>query len=423
MATRDIVLFLLTAITTLILGWSSGHLLETCLAAALVFLAWNLFNLTRLRQWLKNPQSSMPASYGGWGEVFRQIGSLEKGGELQKEKFTAMLASFQALADAFPDTTLVLDEANRLKWFNSAAQKTFNLDESKSIGRDVKNLIRFPGFPEWVDQRQMGTPESGSEVFGENDRWLEGMSLSMRDNQRLVILRDISELINVERMRRDFVTNVSHELRTPLTVMIGYLEIFLDSKPGKSEEAMKRMYAQAIQMQYMLDDFLELSRIQSAESEAEEIQVNVPALLAQLGEQAEEISREKHDLTFDIDHQLHLRGIPADLESAFRNLIVNALKYTPEGGAVTVTWKAADEGPTLEVSDTGIGIPRREIPRLTERFYRVGSDRGRKSGGSGLGLAIVKHVLNRHQARLLIDSEVGAGSRFTCIFPGNRKCP
>lgn len=423
MATRTAAFYLLIAVAALLLGGISGYLLETCLAVTLALLAWNLLNQLKLRRWLQNPQQQMPGSFGAWSEVFREIGTLEKGGELQKEKFTAMLASFQALADAYPDTTLVLDDRNRLKWFNSAAKRNFNLNNPENIGQGVTNLIRFPGFPEWVEQWQGETPEAEKKIFGKNSQWLEGSSVIIRDNQRLVILRDISDLRNVERMRRDFVTNVSHELRTPLTVMIGYLEIFLDTKPENTEEAMKRMYTQAVQMQYMLDDFLELSRIQSAESEAEEVPVNVPAMLAQLREQAEEISRGKHELTFEVDPALHLYGIAADLESAFRNLIVNALKYTPQGGSVTVSWKETDQGPTLEVSDTGIGIPQREIPRLTERFYRVGSDRGRKTGGTGLGLAIVKNVLNRHQANLQIDSKVSVGSRFVCHFPDSRKCP
>ena len=122
-----------------------------------------------------------------------------------------------------------------------------------------------------------------------------------------------------------------------------------------------------------------------------------------------------------MEHGPALLGIKSDLESAFQNLIVNAVKYTPENGAVSVRWQDSAEGPVLHVADTGIGIPKREIPRLTERFYRVGSDRRRESGGSGLGLAIVKHVLNGHQARLEIDSEYGVGSQFTCIFPVERK--
>jgi len=224
----------------------------------------------------------------------------------------------------------------------------------------------------------------------------------------------------VEQIRKDFVTNISHELRTPLTVMRGYLELLQDRPADELTDAITRMHTQAIQMQSMIDDLLDLSRLQAVEAHDEEEYVDIATILLQLKEQAEEISRGNHALLFDVDSSLALFGIKSDLESAFRNLIVNAVKYTPDGGRVSINWHDSDEGPTLTVADTGIGIPRREIPRLTERFYRVGSDRGRESGGTGLGLAIVKHVLNQHQARLVIDSEYGVGSQFTCIFPPQR---
>ncbi|MEE8338628.1 MAG: ATP-binding protein, partial [Xanthomonadales bacterium] len=126
-------------------------------------------------------------------------------------------------------------------------------------------------------------------------------------------------------------------------------------------------------------------------------------------------------LHFDVDAGLYLSGIASDIESAFRNLIINALDYTPQGGSISVSWSDTPHGPLLAVRDTGTGIPRREIPRLTERFYRVGSDRARQSGGTGLGLSIVKHVLNAHHASLTINSELGEGSEFACAFPLDRK--
>jgi two-component system phosphate regulon sensor histidine kinase PhoR len=203
--------------------------------------------------------------------------------------------------------------------------------------------------------------------------------------------------------------------------MRGSLELLQDRPEDEMTVAFRRMHKQAIQMQSMLDDLLELSRLQDVDTSQHEEPVDIPAMLIQVREQAEEISRGKHELQFDLEDGLALSGVKSDLESAFRNLIVNALKYTPEGGSVSVTWEDTPDGPVLTVKDSGIGIPKREIPRLTERFYRVGSDRGRESGGTGLGLAIVKHVLNGHQASLVIESEYGVGSRFSCVFPPERK--
>jgi len=236
----------------------------------------------------------------------------------------------------------------------------------------------------------------------------------------LVVLRDITDIHNVEQIRRDFVANISHELRTPVTVLLGYLELLQDHSARDVSEAVGHMHGQAVQMKSLLDDLLELSRLQSDEIQGEEREIDMPAMLEHLKKQAEEVSRGRHVLSFDIDPGLWLRGIPADVESAFRNLIINAIRYTPDGGTITVTWQNSSDGPRFSVKDTGIGIPKRELPRLTERFYRVGSDRTRRSGGTGLGLAIVKHVMNAHKATLTIRSELGEGSEFSCIFPIER---
>ena len=209
-------------------------------------------------------------------------------------------------------------------------------------------------------------------------------------------------------------------MRTPLTVLLGYLEVL--SQGGEMDpEAVARMLKQARQMHALLDDLLELSRLQDTEKQENAEVVDVPGLLAQLAEQAEDMSKDRHKLRFKIDADLKLRGVETDLKSAFQNLIVNAVNYTPKKGKISITWKDSDEGPVLSVTDTGVGIPHRDIPRITERFYRVGDDRNRKTGGTGLGLAIVKHVLKTHDARLEVRSEFGSGSEFRCVFPVERK--
>lgn len=416
-----VVKFLLSVAAILILAWVTNRPLEVLVTALGIYVFWHAAHIVRLHRWLRHPESSVPESYGSWSGIFNRIASIKKLSTSQEEQFSTILGDFQALADAFPDSTLLVDHEGRISWFNTAAKQLFNLQSPKHIGKPISEMIRLAGFSEWFNTSGAGQIELKLNSRGEREAWLELSSVQIRDKQRLVIFRDISELRNVERIRRDFVTNVSHELRTPLTVMLGYLELFLDRQPEDMGDAVQRMHTQAVQMQNMLDDFLELSRIQSLESDVEEEWVDVPALLAQLREQAEEISRGQHKLEFNIESALCLSGIASDIESAFRNLIVNALKYTPEGGAITVRWFDSQAGPSLEVSDTGIGIPKREIPKLTERFYRTSTDRGRKTGGTGLGLAIVKHVLNTHQALLLIESEFGVGSKFSCVFPAERK--
>jgi two-component system phosphate regulon sensor histidine kinase PhoR len=206
-------------------------------------------------------------------------------------------------------------------------------------------------------------------------------------------------------------------------VLRGYLEVLKSQPQDQNPEAVERMYLQAKQMQDLLEDLLELSRLEGMGTKGidGEAEVDVPALLAQIAEQAEDLSQDQHKLVFNVEPGLNLRGKEADLKSAFQNLVVNAVNYTPAKGKIKVVWQETETGVVLSVSDSGIGIPHRDIPRITERFYRVGDDRNRKTGGTGLGLAIVKHVLHSHNAQLDIKSELGKGSEFRCIFPLERK--
>lgn len=400
-------------------GWAFGHPGKAILAGLAAYAIWHFVNICRLYFWIQNPGSEMPASLGLWADIFNRIGSMDQRSRKQKARYLSMIDDFQNVTDAFPVATLIVDENANLTWFNNAAGILLGLTDEEDIGRPLGNLVRSADFSKWLaspdgknNRLEIPTPEK-------ENCWVEITTVPIREDQRLIIFRDVSDVHNVEQIRKDFVTNISHELRTPLTVMRGYLELMQDRPPDELTDAIDRMHTQAIQMQSMIDDLLDLSRLQAVETHNEEEYVDIAAMLLQLKEQAEEISRGNHELLFNVDSGLALHGIKADLESAFRNLIVNALKYTPDGGRVSISWHDSNEGATLRVTDTGIGIPKREIPRLTERFYRVGSNRS-QSGGTGLGLAIVKHVLNGHQARLVIDSEYGVGSQFTCIFPPQR---
>jgi two-component system phosphate regulon sensor histidine kinase PhoR len=389
---------------------------------SLSYAGWLLHHVWQLHQWLSGRQRGTPPDSSGiWRDIFGAVSVLEQSNERQKRRFENMINDFRELTQAFPDAALVIDAADNIVWFNNAAQKLLALKAPADLGRPLTNLLRDPEFADWLAvQDKINSPIEFQSPRGEN-HWLNANSVSVRDDQRMIVLRDITEVHNVEKIRRDFVANISHELRTPLTVLQGYLEMLENHASSDVSTAVQKMLTQTLHMQSMLDDLLELSRLQSDTiDEAEAKLVNMSAMLMLLKEQAEEISRGRHELIFDIDPKLQLKGVAADLESAIGNLIGNAIKFSPDGGTVHVTWKNSPDGPQLAVRDEGIGIPKRDIPRVTERFYRVGTDRGRSTGGTGLGLAIVKHVLNSHQATLSIDSELGEGSTFTCTFPAER---
>ncbi|MCD6039549.1 MAG: phoR [Gammaproteobacteria bacterium] len=230
---------------------------------------------------------------------------------------------------------------------------------------------------------------------------------------------------HLERMRQDFVANVSHELRTPLTVMHGYLESLLSQNRDETQPWKKiftQMQQQTIRMENLIEDLLLLSRLESQDDEnAISEAVDVTSLLKAICHDAEEFSAEaKHHIKIQADTKLFLLGNSSELRSLFSNIIFNAVKYTPPDGHIDIQWHYVDKKSHFSVCDTGIGIAKEHIPRITERFYRVDPARSRASGGTGLGLAIAKHVLLRHQATLTIESELNKGSQFTCVFPLQR---
>lgn len=412
---------LLVALLVLLAGWFVGQPLPVVTASLALYLGWHLANLWKLLRWLQFPQSEVPDSYGIWSDVYERIATLEKLRQQQEQQYLDTVAEFRQLTDAFPDATLVIDRQRNITWFNQAARAQLGLRSPQDLGKPVTNLLRGPEFANWlaVEERvksplEMPSPKS-------DNIWLSVSAFAVQRDQRLIILRDNTEVHNVQRLRRDFVANISHELRTPLTVLQGYLETLKDDTASEVDEAVTRMLTQTAQMQMLLDDLLELSRLQSDGMRGQDEVIDVPCLLMQLKEQADQLSRGRHQLRFDMDPELWLSGVASDLESAFSNLISNAIKYTPDGGTVSVRWQDSDQGPQFVVQDTGIGIPSRDIPRITERFYRVGSDRARQTGGTGLGLAIVKHVMHAHHATLTIDSELGEGSTLTCTFPRERR--
>jgi two-component system phosphate regulon sensor histidine kinase PhoR len=242
----------------------------------------------------------------------------------------------------------------------------------------------------------------------------------------MLVARDITEIARVEAMRRDFVANVSHELRTPITVIVGFLEAFEDMPepdPVQFRKHIPLMREQSDRIRRLVDDLLTLARLES-EPETKDEAVDMVSLAERLAREAETMSQGKHQVDLVLSNHARLIGNSQELYSALANLVSNAVRYTPAGGRIGLRWGVSAAGDQVfSVQDSGDGIEPQHIPRLTERFYRVDQGRSRASGGTGLGLAIVKHVLQRHQARLRIESTMGKGSTFSASFPVERVIP
>lgn len=405
----------------ILIGWWSGYLILVPALFLLAYLARQIYNAMRLQRWLLSPETDPPENPGVWSGMYDRIIRLQKQNAEQGQQYQSDIDNFKGMVDAFTDAIMVIDGEDNILRINKPAINLFRLKISSDQGQPVSSLFPDTAFSDWLSDQDRIQSTLETPCPGNNEVSLQISAVRFMHNQRLLILRDITDIQNLDRMRRDLVANVSHELRTPLTVLLGYLEV-LELQPGKPDpKAIKRMYKQARQMQALVEDLLELSSLQESTNQGSTSEVDVAAMLAQLEEQALEIGQADHKLYFDIQPGLRIRGVEADLTSAFQNLIVNAIRYSPEQGRIDVAWLETKTSLVFSVKDNGVGIPSRDIPRITERFYRVGSDRNRQTGGTGLGLAIVKHVLNSHDARLEITSEIGEGSEFRCIFPLSRK--
>ena len=236
----------------------------------------------------------------------------------------------------------------------------------------------------------------------------------------LYLARDISKIHRLEEMRRDFVANVSHELKTPLTVMRGYVEMV--QMTGKDfdpywQKAFNTMETQVSRMDRLVEQLLVLSRVENHSDEEIKQLVNIPKMLNALIEESQWLNQDKnHKITVDINESLVIEGIESELKSACLNLVSNAIAYTQPNGHIHISWKKVNNMAVLSVKDDGPGIKPEHINRITERFFRIDKSRSRNTGGSGLGLAIVKHVLNHHNAKLVVKSKWGQGSEFIINF-------
>lgn len=420
---REVWILALIALGSLLLGAISGRYFIVAAIGFGLYIAAHLRQLARMYRWLLHIRDAeMPEAEGLWGEVFNEVRKLQKQALRRADRLTDMLGRFQNAAAAMPDAVVIVSENDEIEWANPSAENLLGIRFPRDTGLRLFNLLRDPDFTDYFARGEFSEPlEQPSPTNPEISLSLQVIPFGSR--RRLILARDTTRLMRLEQMRRTFVANVSHELRTPLTVLVGFIETLRDTKtlaPVELNRHLATMHEQAARMQRLVDDLLMLSRLETAPPPHAEETVDVATLLTGLKEQAEMLSGKQHTITLEADADLGLRGSREEILSAFSNLTNNAVRYTPAGGTIHLRWRADNQAARFSVTDTGDGIPAEHIPHLTERFYRVDTARSRASGGTGLGLSIVKHVLLRHQARLAIESTLGHGSTFTCVFPASR---
>lgn len=365
---------------------------------------------------------NVPKSFGAWGDVFIRLARFIRRYYRSRQSLSKALERLQRATSAMPEGIVILDEADRIEWCNPSAEQHLGLDLKLDIGQHVTHLVRQMQFVAYLTSGDYSKPLVIKQSrYGELVLLLQLVPYG--DKEKLLISRDITRFEKMEIMRRDFIANVSHELRTPLTIIGGFLETLLDEEmndPEMEKRALTLMNEQAKRMQRLVEDLLTLSKLENAQNILHEEQVNMAELLQSLLQEAQSLSAGRHHISLNLLTDAYLLGSLDELRSAFSNLISNAVRYTPEGGKISLNWTEEQNQGLFYVQDSGIGIDPEHIPRLTERFYRVDRSRSRETGGTGLGLAIVKHVLSRHQARMEIISELGKGSIFKVWFPAKR---
>jgi two-component system phosphate regulon sensor histidine kinase PhoR len=435
----------LTACLSLVAGLAIGHALARGLAAWLLAVslacAATLFvgqlidwwSLRRLARWVATDGASSGAradtrvlrsARGPIGELGYRI---ERAFKAQDDRTMAerrRLGQFLSAIEASPNGVLMLDAHDHIQWFNRVAADHFGLDGLRDREQRITNLVRAPAF---VTHLQAGIyddavnfPRPGGEGL------LQVVVRRYGEDSKLVLSQDITLRERSETTRRDFVANVSHEIRSPLTVLAGFVETLatLPLTEVERERVLTLMRQQTQRMQNLVTDLLTLARIEGSPRPPADAWVDLGVLLQQIVGDARAADQDRHVIDFEPGPPTALNGEESELLSAMSNLVNNALRYTPAGGSVRIAWQLrADGGGEFSVTDSGPGIAREHLPRLTERFYRVDPSRSRETGGTGLGLAIVKHVVQRHGGTLQIDSTPGKGSIFRIVLPAVRVRP
>jgi two-component system, OmpR family, phosphate regulon sensor histidine kinase PhoR len=339
-----------------------------------------------------------------------------------------------AVLSGMAEGVIAVDARRRLVFANASADKLFGLGPS-SVGRLVLELIRSPQVQRAVDASLAGPePYLGEITLAGREPVVRAASrvLSVHGTPlpgspppgAVLVFHDITDLRRLERMRQDFAANASHELKTPLASIKAYTETLLDwalHDETVNVKFLHRIEEQADRLNLLVLDLLSVARLESGQEPYEHGPLALaPVLRSCVEGHRERASAKQQELTLELGPLVDSTLVLADEEAIrqiFDNLIDNGIKYTPKGGSVRLRCQVADGHVAVEVADTGIGIPRDELPRVFERFYRVDKARSRELGGTGLGLSIVKHLLQSIGGQVTVDSRVGVGSQFTVHLP------
>jgi two-component system phosphate regulon sensor histidine kinase PhoR len=361
------------------------------------------------------------------GELARSINFMSEQIHHRIEEVVSNKSRFEAVLLSMCEGTMVVDKNSAIILMNEVLLRLFHVDADPT-GRKPLEVIRNIEIQEIIDQvfaTRLSVAYKEITVHLEGDKTMQVFAAPVLRGRELdgavLVFHDITELRRLENVRRDFVANVSHEIRTPLTSIKGYTETLLDGAledKSNARDFLKIIGADADRLVQLVDDLLDLAKIESGNLALKFVPVPlagvIDRIIAGLKGQGE---RKSVALRRELPEDLRVHADEASIAQVFLNLLDNGIKYNREGGTVTVSARPEGERVRVDVSDTGIGIPEEDLPRIFERFYRVDKARSRQLGGTGLGLAIVKHIIQAHGGEVSVRSELQKGSTFSFTLP------
>ena len=406
-----------------ILGLITGYWGLSFAAALFLVLAWFLFQVADLREWLESGSQvqSAPNLLGAPDQIVRSVCNIKKDNDRQQKVFLESIGRFEAATAAMPDAMLIINSQQTIEWANPAVGSILGISKDKDLGKRMSNIIRNPVVSEYLSGSDYSRPLEFSSSNSEDNDLIMRVIPYGDEGHKLLCVSDHRDLLRLQKMRKSFISNASHEMRTPLTVIIGYLEAIIlhDEASPATRKGIDGALEQAHRLKHLIEDLLSLSRLESlplSKMIFEDIKIgSLVEECVELVKSSDIYNRQVFEV--NMDPNAMIRGDQRELKSAIQNVIDNAVKYSPAGSQISIEWRhRAASTSVLSISDQGEGVEEAKLTRLTERFYRVDKGRSRDMGGTGLGLSIVKHVMERHGGALVINSEVGIGTTVELHF-------
>ena len=376
-------------------------------------------SLVSLDKWLNHPsQHTVPIGDSLWEPTFSKLYKFHKNTIKMKKDLGLALDQFILGAQALPDGVLSLDQSNHILWANKKIQHMLGIRLPDDLNKPITYIFRDTKLLDLIEANDNN--KSISIIIDDNKYHINLIEFGIEN--KLLICRNINNEEKSETNRKRFISDVSHELKTPLTVIMGNSELLLNGDIEKKQQKvlLQATLEQTQRMNALITDLISLSSIDSTKNKQRNNKIIVDDLKDQILNNLSSLKEKKNiSFEFNLDSKKNILGSFSEIYSALENLVSNAFRYTDKG-SISINWFVLKGQGILSVTDTGIGISKEHLEKITDRFYRVDADRSRNSGGTGLGLAIVKNIMDHHNGSIDIKSDMNKGSTFCLVFPKER---